>query len=123
MKHNYDAEDGINQTAQAGNARKNLSSDISYQDLVEEASRYQNACWAAHMTPDLAPYSQLGMQLALHHHGNLLSPELYPKLKQAETELRYTLAEEFGFTYTQFTHGGTFSNLQALWQARKSNSM
>lgn len=121
MKHNYDAEDGINQTAQAGNAQENLSSDISYQDLVEEASRYQNACWAAHMTPDLAPYSQLGMQLALHHHGNLLSPELYPKLKQAETELRYTLAEEFGFTYTQFTHGGTFSNLQALWQARNQS--
>ncbi len=103
--------------------RQKLTANISYQDLVAEAgSHYKNPSWAAHMTPGLAPYSQLGMQLALHHHGNLLSPELYPKLKQAETELRRSMAQEFGFSHAQFTHGGTFSNLQALWQARNQST-
>jgi len=98
-----------------------MSSDISYQDLVNEASYHQRADWAAHMTPSLAPYSQLGMQLALHHHGNLLSPELYPKLKHAESEIKTTLAHEFGFSHARFTHGGSYSNLDALWQARSQS--
>lgn len=120
-QQNAAAEEEINQQKQPTDRQEMLSTDIRYQDLVEEASRYQNLHWAAHMTPNLAPYSQLGMQLALHHHGNLLSPELYPKLKQAETELRRTLAEEVGFAHAQFTHGGTYSNLQALWQIRNQS--
>lgn len=99
-----------------------LTADISYQDLVDEASYHQRDDWAAHMTPSMAPYSQLGMQLALQHHGNLLSPDLYPKLKQAETEIRATLADEFGFSHARFTHGGSYSNLDALWQARNQSS-
>lgn len=73
---------------------------------------------AAHMSPRLAPYSQLGMQLAALHQGNLLSAELYPQLQQAEQTTLDWFREHFDFPYAQFSHGGSYNNLQALWQAR-----
>lgn len=89
-----------------------------YQALLKEAESYLRTDKAAHMTPNLAPYSILGMQLAALHQGNLLSAELYPELRQAETETLNWLKQCFAMNYGHFSHGGTDNNLQALWQAR-----
>ncbi len=89
-----------------------------YLALLKEAESYLRTDKAAHMTPDLAPYSLLGMQLAALHQGNLLSAELYPELKQAETETLNWLRQCFFMDYGHFSHGGSDNNLQALWQAR-----
>lgn len=86
--------------------------------LLEEAAALQCSDRAAHMTPNLAPYSSLGMQLAALHQGNLLSAELYPLLKQAESLTLDWLQDCFGLPYAHFSHGGSYNNLQALWQAR-----
>lgn len=89
--------------------------------LLQEATESHRTDWAAHMTPNLAPYSQLGMQLASMHQGNLLSAELYPQLKHAEISTLAWLKNCFGFPYAHFTHGGSYNNLQALWQARNTH--
>ncbi|MTI62809.1 aminotransferase class V-fold PLP-dependent enzyme [Methylophaga sp.] len=89
-----------------------------YHDLLKEADKYVQADKAAHMSPDLAPYSLLGMQLAGLHQGNLLSAELYPELRQAELDTLDWLKQCFGLPYAHFSHGGSENNLQALWQAR-----
>ncbi len=86
--------------------------------LLSEAESFRHAAKAAHMTPELAPYSHLGMQLATLHQGNLLSAELYPELKQAESDTLNWLKQCFGLRYAHFSHGGSDNNLQALWQAR-----
>jgi glutamate/tyrosine decarboxylase-like PLP-dependent enzyme len=94
----------------------------SSQALLEEANRQRRADRAAHMTPQLAPYSLLGMQLAGLHQGNLLSAALYPELKQAESDSLDWLKSLFDLPYAQFSHGGSYNNLQALWQARDRDS-
>lgn len=86
--------------------------------LLQEATLHQKSSWAAHMTPNLAPHSLLGQQIAGMHQGNLLSPELYPLLKQAELTTLSWLKKHFHQSYAHFTHGGSYSNLEALWQAR-----
>jgi glutamate/tyrosine decarboxylase-like PLP-dependent enzyme len=91
-----------------------------YHDLLAEAERMLSVDKAAHMTADLAPYSLLGMQLAAMHRGNLLSAELYPELRQAESYTLNWLKSCFGMPYGHFSHGGSDNNLQALWQARDS---
>lgn len=88
------------------------------QALLEEAEQQRSADQAAHMTSQLAPYSLLGMQLAGLHQGNLLSAALYPELKQAESDTLDWLKSLFDLPYAQFSHGGSYNNLQALWQAR-----
>lgn len=88
------------------------------QALLQEACYQQGADRASHMTPTLAPYSLLGLQLAGLHQGNLLSAELYPQLEQAELDTLNWLKSCFGLPYAQFSHGGSYNNLQALWQAR-----
>lgn len=92
------------------------------QQLLTEAALHQESHWAAHMTPNLAPYSLLGQQIAGMHQGNLLSPELYPFLKQAETHTLDWLKAHFHLPFAHFTHGGSYSNLEALWQARDAQS-
>lgn len=89
--------------------------------LSEEANRHHQQGWQAHMTPTLAPYSLLGQQLAAHHQGNLLSPELFPLLKQAEQELLSWFKRAFNLSSARFGHGGTYNNLEALWQAREAS--
>lgn len=85
--------------------------------LLSEALE-QTPDQAAHMRPGLAPYSLLGMQLATLHQGNLLSAELYPQLKQAEQTTLDWFKQNFALPQAQFSHGGSYNNLQALWQAR-----
>lgn len=92
-----------------------------YQQLTEE-SPHHRADWAAHMTPNPAPYSLIGMQLAAMHNGNLLSAELYPLLAQAERATTNWLKKHFHFPQLNFTQSGTYSNLEALWQARELHS-
>ncbi|HDZ15842.1 MAG TPA: aminotransferase class V-fold PLP-dependent enzyme [Methylophaga aminisulfidivorans] len=99
-----------------------LSTIAEYQSLLEEVDLHIQPSWAAHMTPELAPYSQIGMQLAMRHGGNLLSAELYPKLKRIEQETASWISALIGFPYAQFMHGGSYANLQALWQARDSQT-
>ena len=86
--------------------------------LLDEANRYSHADQAAHMSPNLAPYSLLGMQLAALHRGNLLSAELYPALKQAEQDTLDWFKHCFAMSHAHFSHGSSYNNLQALWQAR-----
>lgn len=90
--------------------------------LLQEAALHQKSSWAAHMTPNLAPYSLLGQQIVGMHQGNLLSPELYPFLKQTELTTLSWLKKHFHQPYARFTHGGSYSNLEALWQARDIKS-
>jgi len=88
--------------------------------LLNEAAE-QSQDKAAHMSPGLAPYSQLGVQLATLHQGNLLSAELYPQLLKAEQTALNWFKQHFPLPYAQFSHGGSYNNLQALWQARDAN--
>ena len=99
-------------------AEADTSSATHYHDLLVEADHFVPADKAAHMTPDLAPYSLLGLQLAALHQGNLLSAELYPELRQAELDTLNWLKQSFSLPYAHFSHGGSENNLQALWQAR-----
>lgn len=87
--------------------------------LLAESQRHNQKDWAAHMSPSLAPYSLLGLHIAALHGGNLLSPELYPALKQCESDTLETLCQHFQQPHAHFTHGGSYSNLEALWRARK----
>jgi glutamate/tyrosine decarboxylase-like PLP-dependent enzyme len=91
------------------------------QALLSEAEQHQLPDRAAHMTGNLAPYSLLGQHMATLHQGNLLSAELYPQLKQAEASVLDWLKPHFLKPYASFTHGGTYSNLEALWMARDSS--
>ncbi len=92
------------------------------QQLIQEATLHQQSSWAAHMTPNLAPYSLIGQQIASIHQGNLLSPELYPFLKDAEITTLDWIKTYFHQAHAYFTHGGSYSNLEALWQARDANT-
>jgi glutamate/tyrosine decarboxylase-like PLP-dependent enzyme len=95
----------------------------SSQALLREAEHQRRADQAAHMKAHLAPYSLLGMQLAGLHQGNLLSAALYPQLQQAETDTLDWLKSLFELPHAQFSHGGSYNNLQALWQARDRDSL
>lgn len=102
------------------NASRLASLNSECQQLLQEATLHQQAHWAAHMTPNLAPYSLLGQHIAGMHQGNLLSPDLYPLLKKAETTALNWIKAHFHQSHAGFTHGGSYSNLEALWQARDS---
>jgi len=112
----------INQLFQALLAQADPSELLTAdcQALLLEAEQHQQPVWAAHMTGNLAPYSLLGQQLATLHQGNLLSAELYPQLKQAEAYVLDWLKPHFHQACASFTHGGSYSNLEALWMARDS---
>lgn len=101
-------------------AEQELDLDLlaTVQTLLSEMNERPLARFA-HMTADLAPFSLLGMQLAAHHQGNLLSPELYPALAQAEQDCLDWLKNLLSFPYAHFSHGGSYNNLEALWQARE----
>jgi len=90
--------------------------------LLQEACEQDQGDRASHMMPTLAPYSRLGQQLAGLHQGNLLSAELYPQLEQAELTSLSWLKSCFNLPYAQFSHGGSYNNLQALWQAREHDA-
>jgi len=92
--------------------------------LITEGSTHQNASWASHMTPTIDQSALLGQVLAGLHNGNLLSSELYPQLAAIEDQLLNWFCQLFGQQYGHFTHGSSYANLEALWQARdKGNKL
>jgi glutamate/tyrosine decarboxylase-like PLP-dependent enzyme len=122
MNHTLPAETANRLLQQVLNQPEDIKSLLpsSCEALLDEATA-QSHDKAAHMTTGLAPYSQLGMQLAALHQGNLLSAELYPQLLEAEETALKWFKQHFQLPYAQFSHGGSYNNLQALWQARDAN--
>lgn len=90
--------------------------------LINEGSHHYTELWAAHMTPPASSASVLGQVLAGLHNGNLLSSPLYPLLHQIEQQLLDWFCQLFQQQYGHFTAGATYSNLEALWQARDHSS-
>jgi len=86
--------------------------------LLSEANIHQSPLWAGHMTTNIAPATQLGTLLATIHNGNLLSAELYPQLVDIEQQLLQWFCQHFQQNQGHFTHGSSYGNLEALWQAR-----
>jgi len=86
--------------------------------LIAEGSAHHGSSWASHMTPTINQPALLGQLLAGHHNGNLLSAELYPQLAAIEKRLINWFCQLFGQQYGHFTHGSSYANLEALWQAR-----
>jgi len=91
----------------------------SIQSLLSEAELHQQTTWAAHMTPTVGSAALLGRLIAAAHNGNLLSADLYPKLAEIETQLINWFCKLFHQQHGQFTHGSSYGNLEALWQARQ----
>lgn len=122
MNHTLSAETANRLLQQALNQPEDIISQLPTicEALLAEATA-QSHDKAAHMTTGLAPYSQLGMQLATLHQGNLLSAELYPQLLEAEQTALKWFKQSFQLPYAHFSHGGSYNNLQALWQARDAN--
>lgn len=87
--------------------------------LIESAPVHDKAEWAAHMTSAVDEQAFIGHILAGQHHGNLLSAELYPQLSEIERQVMAFFCPLFGQSYAHATHGGSYANLEALWQARK----
>jgi len=88
--------------------------------LLSEGSLHDSSVWAGHMNPSIDSSALLGQLLARSHNGNLLSPELYPQLLAIEKQLIGWFCELFGQHDGHFTHGSSYANLEALWQARDS---
>lgn len=97
--------------------RANVSKLI--ERLVTEGALHSSKHWAAHMSPAIESPALLGQLLAGLHSGNLLSSELYPQLANIEKQMLDWLCQLFDQPYGHFTHGGTYANLEALWQARE----
>jgi glutamate/tyrosine decarboxylase-like PLP-dependent enzyme len=88
-------------------------------ELILEGNIHNQQSWAAHMTPSIDSPALLGQLLAGLHNGNLLSVELYPQLARIEKQLIDWFCQLFQHKQGHFTHGGTYANLEALWQARE----
>jgi len=89
------------------------------QQLIAEGQLHHKNTWAGHMTPAIDPPALLGQILAGIHNGNLLSPELYPQLVAIERQLLGWFCQLFQQPFAHFTHGSSYGNLDALWQARE----
>ena len=87
--------------------------------LLLAGQRHRQANWAGHMTPAVNELAALGQLVAALHQGNLLSAELYPELTIIEKEIFDFFCPLFGQQHGHPTHGGSYGNLDALWQARK----
>ena len=87
--------------------------------ILHTATRHNQKNWASHMTPAVNELAALGQLVAALHQGNLLSPELYPELGNIEKDIFDFFCPLFGQKSGHATHGGTYGNLDALWQARK----
>lgn len=92
------------------------------QALIAEGQLHHQASWAAHMTAPISPQSLFGQLLSSLHNGNLLSPELYPALAAIEQQVVNWLCQLFKQQQGHFTAGGSYGNLEALWQAKQANN-
>lgn len=89
------------------------------EQLIAESRLHHQATWASHMTPTIDEPALLGQLIAGLHNGNLLSPELYPQLVGIERQLLGWFCALLGLPFAHFTHGSSYGNLDALWQARE----
>lgn len=89
------------------------------QQLITEGQLHHKITWAGHMTPAIDQAALLGQLLAGLHNGNLLSSELYPQLAAIEQHLLDWFCQLFEQPFAHFTHGSSYGNLDALWQARE----
>ena len=89
------------------------------QQLITEGQLHHKITWAGHMTPAIDQAALLGQLLAGLHNGNLLSSELYPQLAAIEQQLLDWFCQLFEQPFAHFTHGSSYGNLDALWQARE----
>jgi glutamate/tyrosine decarboxylase-like PLP-dependent enzyme len=89
------------------------------QQLITEGQLHHKNTWAGHMTPAIDQAALIGQVLAGLHNGNLLSPELYPQLADIEQQLLDWFCQLFQQPFAHFTHGSSYGNLDALWQARE----
>lgn len=105
--------------AQLSTLSKNNESASLIQQLITEGQLHRQATWASHMTPAIDEPALLGQLIAGLHNGNLLSPELYPQLVRIEQQLLDWFCRLFGLPFAHFTHGSSYGNLDALWQARE----
>lgn len=87
--------------------------------VLRTGQHHRQANWAAHMTPAVNELAALGQLVAALHQGNLLSSELYPELAIMEKDIFDFFCPLFGQKTGHATHGGSYGNLDALWQARK----
>lgn len=99
----------------------NLSSPFSlkFKALLAEATTLSANDQSAHMGSESTELALMGLLLAGLHQGNLLSREQFPVLANIESMLLAQCAGLFNQTQALFTHGGSESNLQALWMARE----
>lgn len=91
--------------------------------LLSEAKLHSQSSWAAHMTPAASQTALIGKLLAGLHNGNLLSADLYPHLAKIETQLVEWFSHLFHQKNGHFTHGSSYGNLEALWQARERSKV
>lgn len=89
------------------------------EQLITEGQLHHQTTWAGHMTPAIDQPALLGQLLAGLHNGNLLSSELYPQLAAIEQQLLDWFCQLFEQPFAHFTHGSSYGNLDALWQARE----
>jgi len=89
------------------------------QQLITEGRLHHKETWAGHMTPAVDQAALLGQLLAGLHNGNLLSAELYPQLAIIERQLLDWFCQLFQQPFAHFTHGSSYGNIDALWQARE----
>lgn len=107
----------LNRTNMAAEQLQQLLKQID--SILSATERHSQSNWAGHMTTAVDEIAALGQLLASLHQGNLLSPELYPELSMIESDIFAFLCPLFGQTSGHVTHGGSYGNLDALWQARK----
>lgn len=87
--------------------------------LISEGGLHRQSNWAGHMTPSVEQSALLGQLLAGLHNGNMLSADLYPELAKIESQLINWFCDLFQQQSGHFTHGSSYGNLEALWQARE----
>jgi glutamate/tyrosine decarboxylase-like PLP-dependent enzyme len=98
---------------------KNSKVEELISQLLAEAQLHQDSAWSAHMTPAASDSALLGKLIAALHNGNLLSADLYPQLANIEIKLINWFCLVFKQKHGHFTHGSSYGNLEALWQARE----
>jgi len=98
---------------------KDDKSTTLIEQLITEGQLHHKITWAGHMTPAIDQPALLGQLLAGLHNGNLLSSELYPQLAAIEQQLLDWFCQLFEQPFAHFTHGSSYGNLDALWQARE----
>jgi glutamate/tyrosine decarboxylase-like PLP-dependent enzyme len=93
-----------------------------FEQLITEGRLHHKINWAGHMTPAIDQPALIGQLLAGLHNGNLLSSELYPQLAAIEQQLLDWFCQLFEQPFAHFTHGSSYGNLDALWQARERSN-